>query len=259
MARCLTMAGYLIGVIMTYSEIKQRVFDILQFSTEEATRMGYTERIPRSVNEALFRIANAVMPYTREYKFRLSATSLVGHRATITMPPDFMSFADEQDAYIRTYKQTGDTSEELTDDYFIVTKFTSYNKIILNGREVDGSFPECDFIEYSIFYNAYYPRLIEGGKYYDFIDLDGTPAIDKDNWSHVKVPVIEGRTIDDVSFELPTNIGDLIPHYVVGQLLTLDDKVRSITEMNEFETMLAQLNVSRNERQREYRSSKGWY
>lgn len=101
---------------MTYQEVIQRVYDVLQFDKAEATRLGYTGRVPRIINECLFRIANSVVPYLREYTVRLSRASLIGHIARVSLPPDFLSFADEQDAYLKTF--TDDV--ELTDNYFII-------------------------------------------------------------------------------------------------------------------------------------------
>ena len=234
---------------MTYNEIKQRVYDILCLDFDEADRLGYTNKIPRAVNEATFRIANAVVPYLREYTIKISRKNFP---ARVTMPPDFISFATEQDAY-------------LNGKNFVLTNFIGDNGLILYGNETDDTGRYCKFrhiddvVEYRIFYNAYYPKVMDGGKYYlcyEFIDPVPTDA---DAWKDTLIPTEADRTTGKASFEVPTHIGDLIPHYVVAQLLAFDDKVRSVQEMNEFEVLLANLDVSRHERQRNYHSIRGWY
>ena len=98
---------------MTYSEIKQRVFDLLFIPFEEANRLHYTDKIPRIINEALFRIAHSVLPNLREYVIKLTHSKLP---ARISMPPDFISFADEQNAYLDGMQ-------------FCLTQFISDNEI----------------------------------------------------------------------------------------------------------------------------------
>lgn len=230
---------------MTYNEIKQRVYDILGLDFDEADRLGYTNKIPRIMNEATFRIANAVVPYLREYIVKISRKNLP---ARVTMPPDFISFATEQDAYINGKN-------------FVLTNFIGSDGVVLYGNEADSGCYKFvdDIVEYHIFYNAYYPKVMDGGKYYLFYEFITPTPTDADSWKDTLIPTEVSRTSNQLSFEMPTHIGDLIPHYVVSQLLAFDDKVRSIQEMNEFEVLLANLDVSRNERQRNYHSVRGWY
>lgn len=225
---------------MTYNEIKQRVIDILGFDTEEMTRLNYTPKIPRILNECLFRIANSILPNLREYRFVLTPDIMP---ARIIMPPDFLSFANEQDAY-------------LNGKNFVLTNFIGNDSVVLYGNEV----PNIDGnLEYTIFYNAYYPKVIDGGMNYKCIVLADELQPNTDGWKEETVSLL-GDTLKNIPpFDLPMHISDLIPHYIAGQLLSLDDKVRSITELNEFENMLAQIDTNRNERQREYHSTRGWY
>ena len=225
---------------MNYDEIKQRVMDITSFDSNEMMRLGYTSKIPRIINECLFRIANGILPNLREYKIKLSTDVLP---ARIVMPPDFLSFANEQDAY-------------LNGKNFVLTNFIGNDSIIVYGNEV----PTTDTtLEYTIFYNAYYPKLIAGGSQYECVIFPDELQINSDGWSKKTVSVLGDALTNTPAFELPQHISDLIPHYVAGQLLALDDKVRSITELNEFEVMLAQIDNTRNERQRDYQSVRGWY
>ena len=239
---------------MTYADIKQRVFDILGFDVDECNRLGYTSKIPRILNECLFRIANSIWPYLREYKIKLSADKLP---ARVIMPPDFISFADEQDAY-------------LDGKNFILTNFIGDDGIILYGTETKDFgkiyqpnscelHTDCENntlreFEYTIFYNAYYPKLIDGGIKYECITINAEPLLNVDNWVKEVFNVV-----GDKPFILSSKIANIIPHYIAGQLLAFDDKTRSVMELNEFETMLAQIDLGRHERQREYKSSRGWY
>lgn len=237
---------------MTYSEIKQRVFDLLFIPFEEANRLHYTDKIPRIINEALFRIAHSVLPNLREYVIKLTHSKLP---ARISMPPDFISFADEQNAYLDGMQ-------------FCLTQFISDNEIILTGHEIDdlvyrpGRLFKPDKIhEYHIFYNANYPRIASSGIDFSVVTFatgEDIP-VDADNYTIVSVPAEASRVTGGEVYNIPDIVAELVPHYVVGQLLVLDDKVRSIEEMNEFENLLATINVHRNERPREYHSSKGWY
>ena len=236
---------FLKGDIMTYNDIKQRVYDILNMSIEEAKRLGYSDKIPRIINEALFRIANSISPYIREYIFKISKINLP---AKVTMPPDFISFFDDQNAY-------------LNGNNFILTKFVGGNGIIVDGKEIDNVLIDSDVAEYTIFYNAHYPKIIKGGKFYSLISFhfnDDIP-LDADNYFLEEQSTESSRLSSDTSYEISDVIAPLLPHYVVGQLLAQDDKVRSLQEINEFEILLATINVDRRERQREYRSSRGWY
>ena len=222
---------------MTYNDIKQRVYDLLDMPIAEAIRVGYANKIHRTFNEATFRIAHSVLPNLREYKFTLSADKLP---AKVTMPPDFISFAEEQNAYINGKN-------------FVLTKFVDYNGIILDGTEGGTG----DTRTYTIYYNALYPEIVDGGlnyKVYKFIDVT-----DDDAYVVAKEPTETVHNNEDSSYDWPQIIGQLVPHYIVSQLLSNDDKTRSIVEMNNFETLLATVNVDRNERQREYRSVRGWY
>lgn len=241
---------------MTYEDIKQRVFDILGYDADECNRLGYTQKIYRILNECLFRIANSIWPYLREYKFKLSGDKLP---ARVTMPPDFLSFADEQDAY-------------LNGKNFILTNFIGEDGIILDGTETKDfgkvyQSNSCELhvdcennilreFEYTIFYNAHYPRIIDGGINYEQI-IFGKIKVNEEPWSVQKSPVKGSTTTEP--FKVPAQIANMIPHYIAGQLLAADDKTRSVTELNEFETMLAQIDLGRHERQRDYKSSRGWY
>lgn len=218
---------------MTYNDIKQRVYDLLDMPISEAVRAGYSSKLHRVFNEATFRIAHSVLPNLREYIIIINSDKLP---AKITMPPDFISFADEQNAY-------------LNGKNFILTDFVGYNGLLLKG---DGS----DVCTYKIYYNALYPEIIEGGNKYNIVKFVQT--IDADGYIIETKPTETSHNADE-SFDWPQIVGQLAPHYIVGQLLMRDDKVRAIEEMNAFETLLASVSVDRNERQREYHSSKGWY
>lgn len=214
---------------MIYSEIRQRVYDILMLPPSEVSRMGYEEKIPRIINECLLRIANSVTPNLREFNISLSANDFSSGNYRLNMPPDFISFALEQDAY-------------LNNDYFVLSRFVGSNGLLLTGKENNRA---NSVFKYTIFYNAFYPK-ISGNQ------IKTVEFIPSKPWYKEVSKSIE-------EFNLSDNIGNLIPHFVVGQLLAQDDKVRSIAELNEFDIQLATLDVSRNERQREYHSSRGWY
>lgn len=234
---------------MTYSDIKQRVYDVLDMPVNEIIRAGYSKKIHRIFNEATFRIAHSIVPNLREYKFSLTLDKLP---AKVTMPPDFISFADEQDAY-----NNGKN--------FVITNFIDKNGIILTGKEGGANAREYKYLEdgiektslkydYTIYYNALYPEVINGGlnyRLYKFID-----SVNSDGYEVVSVPTEDAQ---ELVYEWPSLIGQLVPHYIASQLLANDDRTRSIVEMNNFETLLAAVNVDRNERQREYRSVRGWY
>lgn len=163
------------------------------------------------------------------------------------MPPDFISFFDDQYGY-------------LDNQDFILTNFVGRNSIILKGNEIPG-YEVGNIITYTLFYNAHYPKIVDGGKYYNvlaFAEGNDIP-LNVDNYINILIPTEADRTTTTNSFEIPDLIAELIPHYVVSKLLAQDDKVRSAQEMNEFEIMLSRVNVDQNERQREYHSSKGWY
>jgi hypothetical protein len=217
---------------MTYNEIKQRVYDIVDIPVAEMVRVGYTKKIHRIFNEATFRIAHSVMPNLREYTVVLSKDKLP---AKVIMPPDFISFADEQNAY-------------LNGKNFILTRFVDRNAVILTGTETESSAEVC---EYKMYYNAEYPIIIDGGQNYSCVSF--VTRINADGYD------ITAEPVETSTYDWPQIIGQLIPHYIASQLLSNDDKVRSITEMNNFEVLLASVNVERNERQREYHSVRGWY
>lgn len=227
---------------MTYEHLRQRVYDILDMTIDEANRLGYSEKIYRITNEALTIIAHAISPYIREYNIIFSNNVLP---VKITMPPDFISFFDDQNAY-------------LNGNNFILTEFIGRDGLVLTGKEVAG-YRACDKFKYTIYYNALYPKLVEGGKYFQVIAFADNPPLNDDNYEIINISASENRITNKVAFEIPDLIAHLIPHYVVSQLLTQDDKIRSAIEMNEFETLMARLNVDQNERQREYKSSRGWY
>lgn len=226
---------------MTYNDIKQRVYDILDISVSEAVRVGYSKKIHRIFNEATFRIAHSVLPNLREYKFAISADKLP---AKITMPPDFISFAEDQNAYVNGKN-------------FILTDFIDRDGLLLTGNESGTKYGDSEIIRYTVYYNALYPEIVDGGKNYKVFEF--VEAIDADAYEIVTKPTEVIHNNLDTSMEWPQIIGQLVPHYIAAQLLANDDKTRSIVEMNNFETLLATVNVDRNERQREYRSVRGWY
>lgn len=226
---------------MTYNDIKQRVYDILDISVSEAVRVGYSKKIHRIFNEATFRIAHSVLPNLREYKFAISADKLP---AKITMPPDFISFAEDQNAYANGKN-------------FILTDFIDRDGLLLTGNESGTKYGDSEIIRYTVYYNALYPEIVDGGKNYKVFEF--VEAIDTDAYEIVTKPTEAIHNNLDTSMEWPQIIGQLVPHYIAAQLLANDDKTRSIVEMNNFETLLATVNVDRNERQREYRSVRGWY
>ena len=226
---------------MTYTDIKQRVYDLLWPITEaEARRVGYSDKIHRIFNEATFRIAHAILPNIQLYKVKLSRDKLP---AKVSMPPDFISFCEEQNAYVNGHN-------------FVLTKFVGHDSIILDGNEAEDFSNE---LEYHIYYNALYPQVINGGMSFRLISISDCPKINADNFQYIEIPTIKSNNDSELSYELPEIVGHLIPHYIVGQLLSLDDKIRSTEELNAFETLLATVNVDRNERQREYHSVRGWY
>lgn len=217
---------------MTYNDIKERVYDIIDIPVAEMVRVGYTKKLHRSFNEATFRIAHSALPNLREYTVILSADKLP---AKIVMPPDFISFADEQNAYLNGRN-------------FILTEFTDRNAVILTGKETETTAAQY---EYKLYYNATYPAIVDGGQNYELVEF--VNAVNADGYRVTRTPV------ESNGYVWPQIIGQLVPHYIASQLLSNDDKVRSITEMNNFEVLLASVNVDRNERQREYRSVRGWY
>jgi hypothetical protein len=217
---------------MTYGHIKQRVYDQLCMPEQEVNRLGYASKIPRLLNEALFRIAHSILPNLREYVVKINHDKLP---AKVTMPPDFISFADEQAAY-------------LNGQPFTLTKFVGISGIILDGNETQMN--TSGVLEYHIFYNAEYPRILDKATSYTKVELTND-KVDADNYNTVELPI--------ASFDIPDIAAMAIPHYIAGQLLVLDDKVRSIEEMNEFETLISVTSTYRHERTREYHSSKGWY
>lgn len=217
---------------MTYENIKQRVYDQLKLPETEINRLGYAAQIPRLLNAALFRIANSILPNLREYIININADKLP---ARVTMPTDFIAFADEQAAY-------------LNGQPFTLTKFIGESGVILDGHETSKTL--TGLLEYRIFYNADYPRLDDAALMWTVTELSQN-KIDADNYSVVKIPVNE--------YDIPDVAAMAIPHYIAGQLLSLDDKVRSIAELNEFEILLSTVSTYRHERTREFRSSRGWY
>lgn len=243
---------------MTYNDIKQRVYDLLWPITEaEARRIGYSDKIHRIFNEATFRVAHAILPNVRVYKIKLSADKLP---AQISMPPDFISFCEEQNAYVNGRN-------------FVLTRFVGYNNVILGGEFSEPYNHEIDCycadeelknkrvkeFEYHIYYNALYPEVVDGGKNFKFLKIPDDPVLNSDNYEYERIPTEQIHNNTQESYQLPELIGHIIPHFIVSQLLSLDDKVRSIEELNTFETLLATVNVDRNERQREYHSVRGWY
>lgn len=228
---------------MTYEYLTQRVYDILDMPVQEAKRLGYSEKIYREVNEALFTIAHTISPFIREYKIRIEKNLLP---AKVTMPTDFISFFDDQNCY-------------LDGKNFILVDFIGRDGVILSGKEVTSYCPK-DILTYSFYYNALYPKLVDGGQYYELIDINLVePVLNDKNYSLTKVPVQTNQITDETHFDIPDLIANCVPHFVVAQLLAQDDKIRAATEMNSFEILMARINVEQNERQREYRSSKGWY
>lgn len=224
---------------MTFNDIKQRVYDILDMPIAEAVRVGYSGKIHRIFNEATFRIAHSILPNLREYVFTISSDKFP---VKVTMPPDFISFADEQDAYVNGKN-------------FVLTKFIDRDGLILHGNE--GGVDTNATKTYKVYYNALYPEIIDGGKNYKYYKLQD--CLDADAYQVVKEPTAKTENSEDVSYSWSQIIGQLVPHYIASQLLSNDDKTRSIVEMNNFETLLATIDVSRNERQREYHSVRGWY
>jgi hypothetical protein len=218
---------------MTYESIKQRVIDILGMPITEITRLEYATKIPRIFNEATFRIAHSILPNLREYTITLTADKLP---ARVTMPPDFISFADEQSAWLNGMP-------------FILTQFIGSNGIILTGAEIAGYKFE-DALTYKIFYNAVYPKVSDTEKTFDKVTLT-TDIVNADNYHVEAIPAQD--------IEIPDIIGMAIPHYIAGQLLAVDDKVRSTEELNEFEILISTTSTYRHERTKEYHSVKGWY
>lgn len=217
---------------MKYIDLKLRVLDILCYNETEAERLGYMSKIPRILNEGLFRIANSLATNLREFTITLKKSQLP---AKVEMPPDFIAFSNEQDAFVNS-------------ENFILTRFSGKNSIILTGTEV---FDLPETLTYIIYYSAQYPR-ISGSSSGDAETFTEVLLNNDGTWN-----ISNEKSISQ--YIIPDNIADLLPHYIVGQLLTLDDKVRSVTELNMFEVMLAQLDTDRNEHQREYHSSRGWY
>lgn len=216
---------------MTYEQIKQRVYDQLKLPEGEVRRLGYAGQIPRLLNAALFRIANSLLANLREYVVILDADKLP---ARVTMPPDFLGFADEQSAY-------------LNGEPFTLTKFVGWDSVTLDGTECHKNAARY---EYHFFYNADYPRIDDAGLVWSKIALT-TDKVNADNFETVRIPVNE--------YDIPDTAAMAIPHYIAGHLLSLDDKVRSIEELTEFENLLAVVSTYRHERTREFHSSRGWY
>lgn len=237
---------------MTYADIRQRVYDIIDMPVDELIRIGYTKKIHRIFNEATFRIAHSILPNLRAYKFSLTYDKMP---AKVTMPPDFISFADEQNAYINGIN-------------FILTDFIDNTGLILTGHEANAVGIPYKYInengdevstlrfDYTVYYNALYPEIVDGGQNYKTYEL--VSKVNSDSYTQMKLPVEDSLNgaAPDIWSQI---IGQLVPHYIAAQLLASDDKVRSIAEMNAFETLLATVNVERHERQREYRSVRGWY
>ena len=148
---------------------------------------------------------------------------------------------------------------------FVLENFVGENGVILTGNETEnlysyGKFEIANKNEYHIFYNALYPKLVDSGMYFNKVTFaEMNIPVNNDNYTIEQIPAESSRLNNTSIYEIPDIAAMLIPHYVAGQLLVLDDKVRSIEEMNEFETLLATINTNRNERPRSYHSSKGWY
>lgn len=218
---------------MTYESIKQRVIDVLGLPISEVVRLEYATKIPRIFNEATFRIAHSILPNLREYTVKLSVDKLP---ARVEMPPDFISFADEQSAWLNGMP-------------FLLTQFVGSKSVILTGTEVIGHTPS-GILTYKIFYNAVYPKISDTEKVFESVVLE-TENVNADNY---KIEDVITNAVD-----IPDIIGMAIPHYIAGQLLAIDDKVRSTEELNEFEILISTTSTYRHERTKEYRSVKGWY
>lgn len=217
---------------MTYNQIKQRVIDILGMPIEELSRLEYTKRIPRIFNEAMFRIAHSILPNLREYTVILDRDKLP---ARVDLPPDFISFADEQNAW-------------LNGKPFTLTQFIGDKGIVLTGNEIVDNLD--DKLVYKIFYNAVYAQINDAESLFKQIVLTD----DKLNADNYISSDVSANSVD-----IPDIVGMAVPHYIAGQLLVLDDKVRSTEELNEFEILISVINTYRHERTKEYHSAKGWY
>jgi hypothetical protein len=225
---------------MTYNDVVRRVYDILAIPEKEAKRVGYANSIPRALNEAFFRIAHSVLPNLREYTVKISCDKLP---ARVDMPPDFISFADEQDAY-------------LNGKNFILTNFIGERSVIVTGDEVKTT---DKIYTYTFFYNATYPKIVDEGNNFEVYRFKKDKELEVNQEAFVKEFWPTDNSQENACYDIPDVAGNLAPHYVVSQVLTLDDKVRSITELNQFETLLAAVDTHRNERQRQYHSVRGWY
>lgn len=113
-----------------WSEIKQATLNKLFLEEEEARQQGYLEKFQDFANEGLSIIANGVKP-----RIAVLDTEVTENNTTVTMPEDFLSFAD----MIGYLNNNPDPEVIFVTDKQIILPETGSYKILYNAlwHEID--------------------------------------------------------------------------------------------------------------------------
>ena len=207
----------------------------LDMTEDEAEQHSLLRRFPFYANEAITYICSAIKP---DYTFanvtvlfsdqdvddtmpdiiRLDSKT---HQAIFTMPEDFISFGEDVNTIQRAYH----------DCYFrTVVHYEDYAK-----EATDDDFEYYDYNKV-IFKKAGIFNISYNARWFTF--SDGTP--------------------DSLKLDVPLDILDALPSYIASQCFKADDEVKSSTLRNEFEMMLARIDVANPRTTKNLHIQGGW-
>lgn len=216
----------------TWGYIKQACLAKLDMSANQAIENGLLNKFPFYANEAITQITSAIKPKREYVEFKVRCESKIVEYCKQTYHLDNVSFLFNQPCDLSGLSLNELSALKEYNSYVYIGKnvsmpndFFSWNddkSYICNGEHIS----EATDKNYNLFGNNKILFLTEG----DY-----------------KIPynarwfIFNTDTNDDVELDVPYDILDCLPSYIVSQCYKIDDEQKSSIYRNEYEMFLARI------------------
>lgn len=218
----------------TWGYIKEATLMKLDMTEEEAEQHMLLRRFPFYANEALTYICSAIKPnytfanvtvlFPDEEDIGLIDTVKLDaktQQAVFTMPDDFISFGEDVNTVQRAFH----------DRYFkTVVHYADYPT---EARDDDFEYYDYNKV---IFKCAGLFKISYNARWFEFTN----------------------ETPNGLQLDIPIDILDCLPSYIASQCFKVDDEVKSSILRNEFEMMLARIDVANPRTTKNLHIGGGW-
>lgn len=243
-----------------WSEIKQATLNKLFLDEQEAQQQGYLNKFQYLANECLNIISNGVKP--RIVTFRAMVMDLSSYTKQVVGN----NFTYDIDLNYIVYDQNGVSAEIVPDEetIYYVNRGEQY---IFSGNNLLRVQPQGGYVIMPDNFLSFADMIgyLNGEPDPTIVYLDDRRVTLPDDGRYV---LYYNATWDDITtndivtddvLQIDSSILNCLPTYIASQCLSQDDITRAAILKNEFELMLARLDVNIMYESNHYKSEGGWY